>query len=157
MDGIESYWIWLILGLALATLEMVVPGVYLIWLAMAALGIAVLAFVSAPPLALQIIAWLSLSLILAFSAKRWLRDRPVSSSDPLLNNRVGRLHGETALVTQAIESGSGRVKVGDSEWIARGTDTAAGARVRIIGSNGAELLVEPVALLEDDSPPGGGA
>ncbi len=53
MDGIESYWIWLILGLALATLEMVVPGVYLIWLAMAALGIAVLAFVSAPILPLH--------------------------------------------------------------------------------------------------------
>ena len=117
--------------------------------------ISIVARRSAPPLALQIIAWLSLSLILAFSAKRWLRDRPVSSSDPLLNNRVGRLHGETALVTQAIESGSGRVKVGDSEWIARGADTAAGARVRIIGSNGAELLVEPVALLEGDSPPGG--
>ncbi|MBX7481587.1 NfeD family protein [Qipengyuania qiaonensis] len=151
MDGIETYWIWLIVGLALAALEMVVPGVYLIWLAMAALSVAVLAFVSAPPLALQIIAWVSLSLIFAFSAKRWLRERPIVSSDPLLNNRVGRLVGETALVTQAIESGSGRVKVGDSEWIARGTDTDAGMRVRIIGSRGSELLVEPVALIEGDT------
>ena len=73
MDGVETYWIWLIVGLTLAMLEMVVPGVYLIWLAMAALGIAVLAFISAPPLALQIVAWVSLSLIFAFSAKRWLR------------------------------------------------------------------------------------
>ena len=37
MDGVETYWIWLIVGLTLAMLEMVVPGVYLIWLAMAAL------------------------------------------------------------------------------------------------------------------------
>lgn len=66
MEGIETYWIWLIIGLALAALEMIVPGVYLIWLAMAALAIAVLAFVSAPPLALQIIAWVSLSLISPF-------------------------------------------------------------------------------------------
>ncbi len=150
MDGIETYWIWLIVGLALAALEMIVPGVYLIWLAMAALAIAVLAFVSAPPLALQIIAWVSLSLIFAFSAKRWLRDRPIISSDPLLNNRAGRLVGETARVTQAIDSGEGRVKVGDSEWIARGPDTAAGAHVRIIGSRGSALLVEPVALIEGD-------
>jgi hypothetical protein len=148
MEGIETYWIWLIIGLALAALEMIVPGVYLIWLAMAALAIAVLAFVSVPPLALQIIAWVSLSLIFAFSAKRWLRDRPIISSDPLLNNRAGRLVGETALVTQTIESGSGRVKVGDSEWIARGADAEAGTRVRITGSRGAELLVEPVALLD---------
>lgn len=151
MDGVESYWIWLIVGLALALLEMVVPGVYLIWLAMAALAIAVLAFVSDPPLAMEIIAWVSLSLIFAFSAKRWLRDRPIVSSDPLLNNRLGRLVGETALVTQAIESGSGRVKVGDSEWIARGADAAAGTRVRITGSRGSDLLVEPVALLGDDT------
>ncbi|WP_421993156.1 NfeD family protein [Qipengyuania sp.] len=149
MDGVDTYWIWLIVGLSLAVLEMVVPGVYLIWLAMAALAIAVLAFVSAPPLALQIIAWVSLSMIFAFSAKRWLRDRPIISSDPLLNNRAGRLVGETALVTQAIADGEGRVKVGDSEWIARGADADAGTRVRITGSRGAELLVEPVVLLAE--------
>lgn len=148
MDGIETYWIWLIVGLALAALEMVVPGVYLIWMAMAALAIAALAFVSGPPLAMQIIAWVSLSLIFAFSAKRWLRDRPIISSDPLLNNRTGRLVGETALVTKAIESGSGRVKVGDGEWNARGSDADIGTRVRIIGSRGSDLLVEPVALLD---------
>ncbi|MDP7325549.1 MAG: NfeD family protein [Qipengyuania citrea] len=148
MDGIETYWIWLIIGLALASLELVVPGVYLIWMAMAALAVAVLAFVSVPPLALQIIAWVSLSLIFIFSARRWLRERPIVSSDPLLNNRGGRMVGQTALVTQAIENGSGRVKVGDSEWIARGADAAAGARVRIIGNDGSELLVEPVALIE---------
>ena len=148
MDGIETYWIWLVIGLALALLEMLVPGVYLIWLAMAALAIAVLAFVSAPPLALQVIAWVSLSLIFAFSARRWLRDRPIVSSDPLLNNRAGRLVGEAALVTQAIDSGTGRVKVGDSEWTARGEDAEAGARVRIVGARGTELLVEPVALIK---------
>ena len=151
MDGIETYWIWLIIGLVLAALEMVVPGVYLIWLAMAALAVAALAFVSDPPLAMQIIAWVSLSLIFAFSAKRWLRDRPIISSDPLLNNRVGRLVGGTALVTQTIENGSGRVKVADGEWIARGADAKAGTHVRIIGSRGADLLVEPIGLLEGES------
>ena len=34
---------------------------------------------------------------------------------------------------------------------ARGADAEAGTRVRITGSRGAELLVEPVALLADDS------
>lgn len=150
MDGIEHYWIWLILGLALALLEMLVPGVYLIWLAVAALVIAAITFVSGPPLAIQVIAFVSLALVFAFSAKRWLRDRPIETTDPLLNNRGGRLVGETALVTAALESGSGRVRVGDSEWIARGPDVPAGDRVRITGSNGAELLVEPLTLLADE-------
>lgn len=147
MDGIEHYWIWLILGVALAVLEMLVPGVYLIWLAAAAVVIAAITFVSGPPLAIQVIAFVSLALVFAFSAKRWLRERPIETTDPLLNNRGGRLVGETALVTTAIESGSGRVRVGDSEWIARGPDAAVGQRVRITGSRGTDLLVEPVALL----------
>ncbi|QPC98421.1 NfeD family protein [Qipengyuania soli] len=152
MDGIEHYWIWLILGLALAVLEMLVPGVYLIWLAAAAIVIAAITFVSGPPLAVQVIAFVSLALVFAFSAKRWLRERPIESTDPLLNNRGGRLVGETALVTTAIESGSGRVRVGDSEWIARGPDAAAGERVRITGNSGAELLVEPIARLTAEAP-----
>ncbi|WP_369026717.1 NfeD family protein [Qipengyuania sp. RANM35] len=152
MDGIEHYWIWLILGLALAVLEMLVPGVYLIWLAAAAIVIAAITFVSGPPLAVQVIAFVSLALVFAFSAKRWLRERPIESTDPLLNNRGGRLVGETALVTAAIESGSGRVRVGDSEWIARGPDAAAGERVRITGNSGAELLVEPIARLTAEAP-----
>ncbi|PZT88838.1 MAG: hypothetical protein DI637_07290 [Citromicrobium sp.] len=152
MDGIDNYWVWAIIGLALAALEMLVPGVYLIWLALAALAVAVLSFVSGPPLAMEVIAFVSLSLIFVFSAKRWLRERPIVSSDPLLNNRAGRLVGETALVTQAIESGAGRVKIGDSEWTARGNDADVGERVRITGSRGTDLLVEPIALIEQDVP-----
>ena len=148
MDGIESYWLWFAAGLLLSGLEMVVPGVYLIWLAMAALATGVIALIAGPALGIQVVAFISLALIFAFSAKRWLRDRPIISSDPLLNNRTGRLVGETALVTKVIESGSGRVKVGDGEWNARGSDADIGTRVRIIGSRGSDLLVEPVALLD---------
>src|SRR3546814_4961906 len=45
-------------------------------------------------------------------------------SDPLLNQRGGRLIGEVLTVTQAIEDGRGRAKVGDGEWPVRGPDAA---------------------------------
>ena len=154
MDGIEAHWFWFAAGLILAGLEMVVPGVYLMWLAMAALATGVIALVALPSLAVQVTSFIFLSLIFAFSARRMLRDRPIVSSDPLLNNRGGRLTGQTALVTQALVSGSGRIKVGDSEWIARGPDMAVGERVRITGSDGSELLVEPVGLIIDQDPAG---
>jgi membrane protein implicated in regulation of membrane protease activity len=102
-------------------------------------------------LPMQVIDFVFLSLIVAFSAKRFLRDRPIESSDPLMNRRGARLVGETAVVVQAIEHGSGRIKLGDSEWIARGPNVAVGERVRISGSEGAVLLVEPVNLLSDES------
>ena len=147
IDGFQTYWAWMAIGLALAALEMVVPGVYLIWLALAALATGILVFVAAPPMALQIVCFVFLALIMVYSAKRFLRDRPIESTDPLLNDRGGRLVGEIATVTQAIEHGSGRVHIGDSDWIARGANVASGAKVRVTGHDGAELLVEPLNAL----------
>ena len=149
-DGLQAHWVWLTLGLVLAGLEMLAPGVYLIWLALAAIVIGVMTLALDLSLAAQVIDFVFLSLIFAFSAKRILRDKPIESSDPLMNRRGARLVGETALVVQAIEHGSGRVRLGDSEWIARGPTVAAGERVRVSGSEGAILLVEPLTLLSDE-------
>ena len=151
LEGLQAHWVWLTLGLVLAGLEMLLPGVYLIWLAVAAIVTGVLTAAFDLSLPMQVIDFVFLSLIVAFSAKRFLRDRPIESSDPLMNRRGARLVGETAVVVQAIEHGSGRIKLGDSEWIARGPNVAAGERVRISGSEGAVLLVEPVTLLSDES------
>ena len=160
MDGFDSFdphWVWILIGLVLAALEMLVPGVYLIWLAVAALVTGVLTYGLDLALPAQVIIFVSLSLIAAFSAKRFLRDSPIISSDPLLNQRGSRLVGETGLLTMAIDGGTGRVKHGDSEWLARGPDMEVGTRVRITGSDGAILLVEPVNLIapskEESAPP----
>ena len=32
IDGVDNYWVWFAIGLALAALELLAPGVYLIWL-----------------------------------------------------------------------------------------------------------------------------
>lgn len=150
--GIEPYWIWAALGLVLAALEILVPGVYLIWLAAAALITAALTFVLDPGVPLQIVNFVFLALIIAFSARRFLRDTPMFSADPLMNKRGARLVGETALVVQDFVGGTGRVKLGDSEWLARGVDMIAGERVRITGSEGAILLVAPANAIEPDKP-----
>ena len=152
--GIESYWVWLTLGVVLAGLEMLLPGVYLIWLAIAALITGALTWLLGISLPVQVIDFVFLALICAYSARRFLRDSPIVSQDPLLNRRGARMVGETAVVVQAIEHGSGRVHVGDSEWIARGPDVAVGERVRITGNDGANLLVEPLTLLPKDNSAG---
>jgi inner membrane protein len=150
-QNLDAHWVWLTLGLVLAGLEMLVPGVYLIWLAAAAIITGVLTYSLELSLPMQVIDFVFLSLIIAFSARRFLRERPIESSDPLMNRRGARLVGETAVVVQAIEHGGGRVRLGDSEWLARGPDVAVGERVRVSGSEGAVLLVERLNLLSDES------
>jgi membrane protein implicated in regulation of membrane protease activity len=150
LGGLEAHWIWLTIGVLLAGLEMLVPGVYLVWLGIAAIITGVLTGLLHLSLPAQVIDFVFLSLIIAFSARRFLRDSPIIGADPLMNRRVARMLGQTAVVVQAIEHGSGRVHFGDSEWIASGPDVAVGERVRITGSDGATLLVEPIALLPNE-------
>ena len=147
LGGIEAHWVWLTLGVLLAGLEMVVPGVYLIWLGIAAIVTGVLTGLLHLSMPVQVIDFVFLSLICAYSARRFLTDSPITSVDPLMNRRMARMVGATAVVVQAIEHGRGRVHLGDSEWNVRGPDLAVGERVRITGSDGGTLLVEPIALL----------
>ena len=150
-EGIDAHWVWVTIGLVLAILEMLVPGVYLIWLAVAALATGLLTFMLDLSLPMQVIDFVFLALIAAFSAKRFLRDRPIESADPMMNRRLDRMVGQTGTITVALEHGSGRVHVGDSDWMATGPDIAEGTRVRIIGSEGGTLRVEPLTLLADES------
>jgi membrane protein implicated in regulation of membrane protease activity len=74
-------------------------------------------------------------------------NRDVNSSDPLLNDRSARLVGKVVTVVNAVDDHDGRVRVGDSEWSARGGPAAAGERVRVTGVDGNCLLVEPERIL----------
>lgn len=143
-EGVDAAWIWLAIGLALGALELLVPGVYLIWLALAAVLTGFLTYVMDFGVMTSVINFVVLSLIAVYSAKRFLRSRPIESADPLMNKRGGRLVGELVTVVGAIKGGEGRVKVGDSEWIARGPDAKAGTQMRVAATNGAILSVVPL-------------
>src|SRR4051794_33375774 len=71
LGGIEAHWVWLTLGLLLAALEMLVPGVYLIWLGIAAIVTGVLTGLLHLSLPVQVIDFVFLSLIVTFSARRF--------------------------------------------------------------------------------------
>jgi membrane protein implicated in regulation of membrane protease activity len=150
LNDLGAGWAWIALGLLLAGLEMVVPGVYLIWLAVAALATGALTFVFDFGVPFQVVDFVFLSLIAVFTARRMFGETPIMSDDPLLNNRMGRLIGQTGIVSVAIEHGEGRIHQGDSDWTARGPELAAGTRVRITGFDGGTLIVEPLALLADE-------
>ena len=153
MSGIEPHWLWLIVGALLAIAELMVPGVFLVWLAAAAAltGLATLLFGIGPPF--QFLLFCLFSLASVYFGRRWYSANPVESSDPLLNDRAARLVGETVVVVAAIENGRGRVAVGDSVWPARGADAAVGARVKVVGADGTCLRVEPLSIApsEDES------
>jgi hypothetical protein len=142
MDSLDPHYVWLAIGLALAAAEMAVPGVFLIWLAGAAIITGLIAWVAPVGLPLQIVIFAALAIIAVFSGRRYLRANPVQSADPMLNDRGGQLIGQQVIVTHAIDGGTGRVKHGDTEWLARGPEAEPGTRMRVSGHEGVILVVE---------------
>ena len=135
---------WLILAAVLAIVELIVPGIFLVFVAAGAAVTGVVTLII-PGFALtfQVMVFIIASAVAVALGRKWYLENPVPSADPLLNDRIARLIGEVVTVVEPIEAGSGRVRVGDGEWLATGPDTPAGAKVRIIGARGLSLDVEP--------------
>jgi membrane protein implicated in regulation of membrane protease activity len=150
VNGADAHWIWLGIAAALAILELIVPGVFLVWLALAAAGTSILTLLFGIALPFQVMLFALLAMASVYAGRRWYAAHDVPSADPHLNNRVARLIGQRVTVVGAIEGGQGRVKVGDSVWSCRGPDCAAGTPVRVVGadSNCLEVEPEPARLIE---------
>jgi inner membrane protein len=144
LETLDVHWAWLILAAALATAEVLIPGFFLIWFALAAFLTGLIALFLPVPIAVQLIVFALFAVASVYAGRRWFKLNPIESADPKLNDRGARMVGEVVTVVEAIEAGGGRVKVGDSVWSAKGPDTAVGAKVRISGADGSILRVEPL-------------
>ena len=137
-------WSWIVAGLVLLALELVLPGGILVWMGIAGVvtGLMLLFQPMAWPLQWLIFGVLSLGSILVWL--RYSRNRPPATDRPHLNQRTDQMVGQEAVLEQPIAQGFGRIVLGDSVWRVSGPDLPAGRRVRIVGSSGAVLQVEPI-------------
>lgn len=147
MWGLHDGWLWAIAGLVLLIAEVVAPGFFLVFLGVAAIatGLFTLLFDLglAPQLALFVI-YTGLALLIG---KRWYAEPGTSAQQIGLNDPAKRLVGRTATVVDPIDEHGGRVRLGDSEWSARGGPAAAGERVEIIAVEGNCLKVGPARTI----------
>jgi len=134
---------WLAAALLLGIAELAVPGVFLVFLALAAAVTAAISYAIAPlPLAAQLVCFALWSVVAVVIGGHWYRDFPVAGGDTRLNDPAARLIGEISRLESAIVDGRGRVVVGDGSWPARGPDLPAGARVRIVAMRDGVVSVE---------------
>ena len=70
--------------------------------------------------------------------------RPAVTDQPTLNRRGEQYAGRLLTLVEPIDNGYGVVRVDDTRWRVRGPALPAGEVVRVIGTDGMTLLVEPV-------------
>jgi membrane protein implicated in regulation of membrane protease activity len=146
MNGLDASWLWLIGGVLLLILEVLAPGFFLMFLGAAAIATGVFTKLFGLGMVPQLALFALYALIAVLGGKRFYAHR-TPSADPLLNDRAGRLVGKLVTVVAAVDEHSGRVRVGDGDWSARGGPAAVGERVKITGVDGNCLTVEPTRAL----------
>ena len=138
-------WFWFVVGLALLIGELLMPGIFLLWLAIAA---GLTGFVNAAynmSWQGELAVFAALSIVLVMASWRFVRGqhRPKSDQPDLNQRRTGYIGRRTTLL-KAISNGSGKVKIDDSVWDVTGPDMAQGTPVIVTGVKDATLQVKAV-------------
>ena len=137
--------IWAVAGLLLGALEMVAPGVFLLWIGVGAIGTGVATQLFNLDGHAQTIVFIVLTAaLIGGAALRLRRSRP----QVLVNTPAGSMIGQTCRVID-FRDGEGRVALGDGTWLARlqggvaqgSQQPTPGAALKIVGLEGTTLLV----------------
>jgi membrane protein implicated in regulation of membrane protease activity len=134
-------WNWLIFGLVLMGLELLVPGVFLFWLGLAAFLVGVLSFLIDPTWQTQLLMFAVFAVAAVPLWRRVARSDSSAGDSPFLNKRAHALVGRVFTLEKPIVDGTGTVRIDDTIWRIEGPDAPAGSRVKIVKANGASLTV----------------
>jgi len=151
--GFHPALLWGILAIILAIAELVAPGVFIIWLALAAAltaGLISLVPIDGP---FQLFAFAIFSALSVSGGRLWYLARPVEPEDALLNDPSARLIGRKVTVIEALDQGRGRVRVDDGSWPATGPDAPVGSAMIVVAVNGSVLTVAHVPGGAGERPP----
>jgi inner membrane protein len=139
-------WTWWIVAGVLFLLELAMPGVIFIWLALAAVAIGIIAFFTDFSWQIQLVLFAVLSIVFVLIAKPWFRKRQLAGSDrPNLNRRMHAFVGRSFVLDQPIADGRGKISIEGTWWDVRGSDQPKGQWVTVTGVEDMRLIVEPTA------------
>jgi inner membrane protein len=134
-------WNWLILAGILFALELLAPGIFLMWFGMAAAATGLIMFRYDISWQWQLIWFCGLSLAAVLLANKYLRKHPLESERPLLNERAQQLIGQSYDLVDPIVNGRGSIHIGDSIWRVAGPELPKGTRITVVGADGTLLKV----------------
>ncbi|WP_181706554.1 NfeD family protein [Chthonobacter rhizosphaerae] len=136
-------WLWWVLGILLAAVEVFAPGSFFIWFAVAAIivgGIALTVDLGWQAEILLFVVFAGLSALLG--RRLYGRNGPAEDAPPL-NDRMRRQVGRPAVLETALANGSGHIRLDDTLWRVSGPDLPAGTTVTVVDVRDGRLVVAP--------------
>lgn len=139
---LDPAWLWLIGGIVLLAAEIAAPGFFLIFIGVAAIAAGLFTMLFGLGAAAQLALFALYAVLAVMVGKRFYANHSTNHDGARVNDPAGRMVGRLVTVVAPVDDHHGRVRVGDSEWSARGGPAEPGDRVRITGVEGNCLRVE---------------
>ncbi|MBX9759995.1 MAG: NfeD family protein [Beijerinckiaceae bacterium] len=117
------------------------PGMFLLWLGVAALATGLLLIAFDLSFAWQLLSFGALAVAAVLIGRRFYGSSERESDQPFLNRRADALVGRTFVLAQPVKAGEGRLTVNDTQWRLRGPDMPAGSKVRVVRVEESTFLV----------------
>ena len=135
-------WFWWIVAGALLLLELITPGVFAMWLALAAASVGITDYFVDLSWQLELLAFAGFSLVYVYLARPWYSKSTLQNSDqPNLNQRIYAFVGKSFVLTEPIVNGQGKLDIEGTRWDVLGPNLAKGATVRVTAVEGMKLRV----------------
>ncbi len=151
----ESWQIWVIVGVLLLIMEIFTPGFVVACFGVACLVAAIFAAFGAS-FTVEVVVFCVASLVAFFTVRPLFVKRIYrSDKDAAARTNVDALAGKVGLVTERIDPsiGKGRAALGGDDWRATSTDDSvieSGERVEVIRVEGTKLFVKKIAKNQEE-------
>ncbi|MCA3556599.1 NfeD family protein [Aestuariivirga sp.] len=135
-------WVWFVAAGILLLLELLSPGVFFIWLGIAAALTGVTDNVLDMPWQGELLVFAMLSAMAVIGGRRFYKGPAMEPKDnPHLNRRQFGYVGRSFTLGQPIINGRGKLTIEDTVWQIEGPDMEAGTRVKVTAVNDMTLVV----------------
>jgi inner membrane protein len=142
---ILGHWGWWVAAGVLLLIELVVPGVFFIWLAAAAALTGIADALFDLPWQAELLLFAACAVIAVAAGRRVYRGPTVEPEDnPHLNRRQLNYVGRSFTLKEPIVDGRGKLAIEDTIWEVEGPDLSAGTRVKVTAVSGMSLVVAPL-------------
>lgn len=136
---------WLILSISLFILEALIPGVFIIWIGMAALLVGLIQAFFPLSLAWQILLFSFFTPCFAVFGLYGYRILKKNKKNLEINEKILSLKGQTFILEAPIIDGKGYGVLGGTLWALRGPDVPKGTKVKIVKVENNCLFIEIIS------------
>lgn len=135
---------WFTLGIVLIILEMLLPGIFLMWFGISAIIVGAITFIipigtNAELILFAIISVLSV-LAVIFIMRKVSPNTQSTVTQNLNQSRGSEFIGLTFTLDSKVINNNGKLNIGDTVWLIKGPDAIAGTYVSITGIENNTLI-----------------